>query len=284
VTRIIFHIDDVGATHGSNVAMEVLNGTGLITSGSIVVPSGWFPEAAALARRRTELDLGVHLALTSESASYRWRPLSTSSRTSGLIDDDGCFWADVPSVRRHAQPDAVRVELEAQIMRAQQSGIEITHLDHHMGAALVPEFAALTVDLAIQFGLPTLFPTQFDHYAGSVELGDEADGLDGVDLAEMQALRGTLDQAGLAVADRFVIGLRHVGRPARSVYEELLGEVHAGTTFVSLHCNAPGEVSAVHPRDAAFRVQEFDLFGDPVFINWVTDLGWEPVGFRDLSR
>lgn len=278
---IIFHIDDVGATHGSNVAMEVLWGTGLITSGSVIVPSGWFPETVDLARRRPHIDFGVHLTLNSESAKYRWQPLSTSSPASGLIDDDGYFWKDVPSVRRHAHPEAVEGELRAQIDRAREQGIVVSHLDHHMGAALVPEVAPITVALGVEYGLPTLFPHEFDDYASTVHISDAADDLPRVDLDEIAELRQRLDRAGLAVADRFVMGLGSPDRPVREVYEALLTPIEPGVTYVSLHCAAPGEITAVHPRTAAFRIHEFDLFGDPGFVRWVIERGWKPVGFRD---
>lgn len=279
--RIVFHIDDVGATHGSNTAMDSLEGTGLVTCGSVIVPSAWFPETLALADRKPHLDLGVHLTLTSESAAFRWRPLTTTARSSGLIDGDGFFWPDVPSLRRHAQPDAVQNELRAQIQRAISGGLTPTHLDHHMGAALVPEFAEITVGLAIEFELPVLFPTEFEHYIASVELGDEAGDLPNPEPDVYVELRRSLHLHGLAIADRFVIGLRHLDRPAREVYRSLLATPTVGTTFVSLHANAPGDVAVVHPSDATFRVEEFELLADPEFVEWVLDRGWHPIGLRD---
>ncbi len=81
---VIFHADDVGMCHGANVAFLELSRRGLISCGSVMAPCPWFPEAADLARQQPKLDLGVHLTLTSEWDHYRWRPLSTVERTSGL--------------------------------------------------------------------------------------------------------------------------------------------------------------------------------------------------------
>ena len=94
-----------------------------------------------MAARLPELDLGLHLTLTSETTRMRWRPTSTTSRASGLIDDDGYMWPRVPALRSNASPEAVEEELETQIAAARDAGIRITHLDHHMGGAFVPEFA-----------------------------------------------------------------------------------------------------------------------------------------------
>ena len=54
-------------------------GTGAVSSGSLIVPASWFPEIAH-AHNVSQLDLGVHLTLTSESAAFRWGPISTTSR------------------------------------------------------------------------------------------------------------------------------------------------------------------------------------------------------------
>ena len=67
---------------------------------------------------------------------YRWRPLTGVSKE-GLTDPDGYFWAEVPDVRRNADPEAVERELRAQVEAALAAGIDVTHLDCHMGTAMM---------------------------------------------------------------------------------------------------------------------------------------------------
>src|SRR2546421_12687946 len=88
----------------------------------ILVPCPWFREIADAAAADPALDLGVHLTLTSEWLHYRWRPLSTASRASGLIDEEGYFSRDVASLRAHLVPDAAGVGLRAQIEVASAAG------------------------------------------------------------------------------------------------------------------------------------------------------------------
>src|SRR3954449_11678852 len=97
---VILHVDDLGATHGANAAFLDLAARGLVTCGSVIVPGPWFREVADAACANPMLDIGVHLTLTSEWDRYRWAPISTVSRASGLIDEDGFFWRDVPSSRQ----------------------------------------------------------------------------------------------------------------------------------------------------------------------------------------
>ena len=120
--------------------------------GSMMVPCPWFREIAEAAAGDAALDLGVHLTLTSEWGHYRWAPISTVSRASGLIDEDGYFWRDVASLRAHLVPEAAETELRAQIERARSAGIAPTHIDAHMAAAMLPELLDLHVRLGREYG------------------------------------------------------------------------------------------------------------------------------------
>ena len=91
---VIFHADDVGMCHGANLAFEKLSKDGSINCGSVMVPCPWFSEVVAMAAANPRLDLGVHLTLTSEWQHYRWAPISTTDRSSGLIDADDYVVAD----------------------------------------------------------------------------------------------------------------------------------------------------------------------------------------------
>ena len=129
VTRaVIPHVDDLGMCHGANRAFLDLARRGLVSCGSVMVPCPWFRGIAEAGAADPSLDLGVHLTLTSEWEHYRWRPVSTASRASGLIDPDGYLWRDVASLRRHMVPEAAEAELRAQIEAALAAGIRKARL------------------------------------------------------------------------------------------------------------------------------------------------------------
>jgi predicted glycoside hydrolase/deacetylase ChbG (UPF0249 family) len=158
----ILHADDVGKGHGSNAAFIALARAGAIDCGSVMVACPRFHEIAHAASADRALDLGVHLTLTSEWIGYRWGPVGVRSAAAGLTDAERSFHRDVPSLRRTADPRAVEAECAAQIERALASGVDPTHLDTHMGAALAPKFLPGTLRLAARFRLPLLLPRRIE--------------------------------------------------------------------------------------------------------------------------
>ena len=110
------------------------------------------------------LDVGVHLTLNAEKQHYKWGPLTAPSRASGLVDDLGYFHPDVATTRRKAHPEAVEAELRAQIETAYAAGIDVTHLDAHMGCALSPEFCDIYIRLGLEYRLPVLLTSTIAAY------------------------------------------------------------------------------------------------------------------------
>ena len=130
---VIVHADDLGMAHSVNVATIKAFETGLVTSGSIMVPCPWLPEIAAYARNNPTADLGLHLTLTSEWTQFRWGPVSSKDRVASLLDPNGYFRLTETEAAKSADPKEVELEIRAQIERAKALGIVPTHLDSHMG-------------------------------------------------------------------------------------------------------------------------------------------------------
>ncbi len=284
-TRVLIpHVDDVGVCQGANLAFVELAEKGFVTTGSVMVPCAWFPEIVALAQQQPALDLGVHLTLTSESRACRWRPISTTAKVSGLIDGDGYMWPDVPALRRHAHKGAVEAECRAQIEAALAAGLDVTHLDTHMGAAAAPEFVDRYLALGREYRLPVLLPRESWTYSPVLDMGPLDPDLDRRLIAELEG-------QGMPLIDRFAMGIARRDEPAELVWRQLIDDAPPGVTFLSLHCNAPGEVERLHPNDAAFRIAEYQLFQDPGFLELDRRAGGrghrlsrDPRGLAQLAR
>ena len=143
-------------SHSVNRAsLEALE-KGWITSASILVVSPWFAEVATWAKAHPDADLGIHLALNSEWTTLRWGPISGRSEVPSLLASDGYLPLLTDSVEK-TNPREVERELRAQIDLARRSGVNITHLDSHMGALFRAE-APFNVYLGLgqSYGVPVL--------------------------------------------------------------------------------------------------------------------------------
>lgn len=276
--RVILHADDVGMCHGANAAFLDLARTGAIDCGSVMVPCPWFAEIAHAATADPTLDLGVHLTLTSEWIGYRWGSVGVRVPSARLTDAEGAFHRDVPSLRAAADARAVEDECAAQIETALACGIDATHLDTHMGAALAPEFLAGTLRLAERFRLPLLLPRRIGTYLSVLRMG------------ELDArLYATLaDHPWVAPIDAFAMTPGHAPGGAEAAYRLLLEGVGPGVTYVALHPNAPGDIETItarHPRARPhWRTDETSLFGSGRPAEWLAAAGIRRSGMRALRN
>ena len=87
--EIAFRIDDMGALHSVNVASIDVYQNGLATSVEVLTVGAWFPEAVKMLKENPGLDVGVHLAITSEWENVKWRPLTDCP---SLVDENGYFF------------------------------------------------------------------------------------------------------------------------------------------------------------------------------------------------
>jgi chitin disaccharide deacetylase len=275
-TRIVtLHVDDVAMCHGANQAYLDLYRAGAVDSGSVMVPCPWFPEIAEAARQDRTLDLGVHLTLTSEWDGYRWRAISTTSPASGLVDDDGYLPRNCLKLRARLEPEAAELEMRAQIERALAAGIDMTHLDTHMGAALVPELLSILLGLGRAYRVPVLLPRNLASYLDVLRLG-------AVDPAPYAAAIAALEAAGAPIVDQFRMTPGVPSSEAPQRYRQLLTTVPAGFTFVALHCNAPGDIESIVPARAHWRTDEYRLFGSGEPRRWLEEAGIARIGYRQL--
>src|SRR6185437_1961003 len=123
---LIIKCDDLGSSGPANDAIERAMRDGIATSATLMVPA---PSAREAARRCRDLDVGVHLTLTSEYPTYRWRSLTGAP---SLHDTEGYLPRTTSEVWAHAELTDVERECEAQIERALEWGVDVTHLDSHM--------------------------------------------------------------------------------------------------------------------------------------------------------
>ncbi len=154
---LIIHADDLGVSHSENMASIDVMQHGVVNSGSIMVPCPWFPEIAAYAKSHPEADLGLHLTLTSEWEVYKWGPVTSHQLVPSLLDEQGYFYRTTTGLMKNGKPEHVETELRSQIERALRFGIDPTHFDAHMAAAVsTPGFLQALLKLGREYKVPVL--------------------------------------------------------------------------------------------------------------------------------
>ncbi len=272
---LILHADDVGSSHAANAAAFECLEHGSLTSGSVIVPAPWFPEAAAFARDHPDADLGVHLALTCEYDSYRWRALSDRSVAPGLYDDEGYLWRTVAEAAAHISVEEAGRELRAQVETALAAGIDATHLDTHMGTVVHPKFIETYVSLGLEYGIPIFAYRPNPERLRRSGLGDFWDAL------EPQLKR--LDDAGFPVLDNVLVStLERPPEEKEAYFKRLFADLRPGLTHFLIHpAVASAEVTAMADT-AHMRAREYELFRDRSMADELAGLGVKTIGYRRI--
>lgn len=269
---LIVNADDVGMSHAANAATIHGMRDGLISSGSIMVPCPWFEEIAAYARANPGADFGLHLTHTSEWKVYKWGPVAGRAAVPGLVTPHGYLWPDVEGVYAHATPQEAEAEARAQIRKALDAGIDVTHLDSHMGALQYDmRFHQVYRRLAKEFDLP-------------IRMGNQAL------LAQMGGghLRGELDADGTVYPDYLIHQQRQPGEAVDVYWRRMLSSLQPGVTELYIHPAVAGDEMQHVTNSWQERDAEYHLFTDDPGIRAllqqqeVTVIGWRPL--RDLQR
>ncbi len=248
---LIIHADDLGMTHSVNRGTLYAMRTGPVNSGSIMVPTPWFPEIAAAARENPDLDLGLHLTLTAEWQHYRWGPVLPASQVPTLLDSTGFLYATAADAAGNMDPREAEAELRAQVERAVAFGIRPTHFDSHMGTLFnTPELFEAYLKVGRDHGIPVMLPAN--------QLQEQAPHL-----------------MALVQPEDIVIDRLHSISPGVSAdeweafYVGLIENLEPGVTQIIIHVaydDAEMQAAAGHVDwGAGWRQLDFDVFTDPAF-------------------
>jgi predicted glycoside hydrolase/deacetylase ChbG (UPF0249 family) len=270
---VVVHADDVGMCQATIPAWLDLAQDGLLSSASVMPVSPWFSHVAKLCRQRPDLDVGVHLAITSEWETYRWGSLACRDPATGLVDDFGCFWPTVELCWEHARNDAVRDEIAVQLHRALDFGIDLTHVDTHMHAMYFQGFLRSYVETALSAGLPPvltfkdgdLYPRLLPEHRPGVR-----------DLVPAWTARG------VPIFDHLtILNLSDTDR-ALDTAKAAFDAIRPGLTYLICHpAHDTPELRAMTDR-WAHRVNEYHTFMNPLLRRHVIESGIHIIGCRGL--
>jgi predicted glycoside hydrolase/deacetylase ChbG (UPF0249 family) len=267
---LIVHADDVGVAHSVNAATFKAFESGLVTSASIMIPCAWLPEVAAYARTHADADLGLHLTLTSEWATYRWGGVLGRERAPTLYSTDGYFYPTESEAASHADVSEAEREVRAQIERARAFGIKPTHLDAHMRTlySTRPLFEML-LRVGREEGLPVMVSRGWFAEAPFLPA---ALGAEGVALDRIETITPAVKPEGWA-----------------QFYRDFVKSLQPGVTELIIHLAYDDEEMRAVTRDhpdwgSAWRQRDFDFMTGEEFRRLLAENNVKLITWREVGK
>lgn len=260
---VIFHIDDIGFSHASNVASFECLDFGVASCGSVIAPAAWFLEAAKICRNNPKYDIGVHLTLTCEYELYKWRSLSSVNLNSGLLDAEKSLWRTMEKAVEKVTVEAAKAEMRAQIQYVLENGIDITHIDPHMGSVMHPKFIQSYLMLAHEFRIPAFLPR----------------------LRNKEYLKqfSKLEESGVPILDYMIIDTLVEKSDKIEYYCKRFAEIKPGLTHFLFHpAKMSSELQAIVPETAKARNQDYEAFTDPRIKECIKKYDLKIIGYKKL--
>lgn len=249
---LIIHGDDVGVSHSQTKATFDAMKKGMVTSTSMMVPTGWSAEVGEIAKEMPDADIGIHITLTNEWLNFNWGPEAGRTEVPGLANEKGHMYPDCAEVTANASPEEVEKEIRAQIKAANQMGITPSHLDSHMGCIFYgrPEYLKSYLKIAQELNIPAMINQQM---------------VDGIIKPNPSLFEGinadmfpVVDQLFMAEPKDYIAGME-------AYYTNSLNNLTSGLNVILIHLAFDDEemnaVTKGHDTyHAAWRQADYDFF------------------------
>ncbi|TKJ41594.1 hopanoid biosynthesis associated protein HpnK [candidate division LCP-89 bacterium B3_LCP] len=150
--RLIVNSDDLALHASVNRAIFQAHRGGIVTSTTILAGGKAFSEAVQEIKQIPDLGVGLHLCLVDQQS------VADPERISSLVDSGGMLPKSYASfILRYftgrIRSEHIKAELVAQAAKAVDHGLKLTHFDGHQHLHLLPEIAAITLELGTKFGV-----------------------------------------------------------------------------------------------------------------------------------
>ena len=267
---LIIHADDAGLSNSQNRAIIESLKNGLVNSYSIMTPCPCFDKIGDFAKSNPQYDYGIHLTLTCEWESYKFGPVSPIESVKSLVNEDGYFYKTRNELKAFADIKEIKKELNAQIQKAFDYGLNPTHIDSHMySVGINTECFNLYKELEKVYKIPILINDELLKMVG-------------------------LDPKRNIKENDFVIENMCLGNYSqfsndklKSYYLDFIQNITGGLSIILIHPayddNEMKSITINHPNfGSKWRQIDFDVFNDKRMISEIKKNEIQLISWRDL--
>jgi predicted glycoside hydrolase/deacetylase ChbG (UPF0249 family) len=254
---IIFNADDFGLCASINAGVIASHRRGLVRSSSLICTGDAFEEAADYAVKNPSLDTGLHLSLVDGA------PISDPRVVPTLVRKDGRFHSSYASFLTHYLSGKIDLadvdrEFRAQLRRAADAGLHISHLDSHQHLHVLPAILEIAIRLANENGIPTIrHPDEsgavFRFFTWRFKRAVQALGLQ----LTCRMNRGRLAEGNVHGVDHF-LGMMDAGRWNRESLPARIRSLPEGLTEICCHPRSEPVTEAAYDWGYQYR-EELDV-------------------------
>ena len=259
--RLLVRGDDIGSSHSANLGCIRSYTHGIVKSLELITVCAWFEEACIMLNQHPNVDVGIHLTLTSEWEGVKWKPITSAP---SLIEDNGCFFPMLtgekyyPKRRSLSNNDwkisDIEKEFRAQIELGLKRVKQVSHLSFHMNCHMLDsEVTNLCIKLGEEYGLFNL------------EIGAQ-------DIKQIRGYKGIIDHEERI--DKFINSLH---------------ELNEGDYLFIDHPSLDSEEMRATKHNGYENVAEdrfscLKVFTDPRVKHTIEDLGIELISYADMKK
>ncbi|MCL5105418.1 MAG: hopanoid biosynthesis-associated protein HpnK [Armatimonadetes bacterium] len=229
---LVVNADDFGLSEQINQGIESAFQQGILRSASLMPNGAAFDDAVQIARRNPGLGVGVHISLVDEHCT------AAPDEVRGLIDRDGClphsygaFIAAYAGGRFGIRE--IRAEVSAQVARALETGLDLTHIDSHQHLHVLPRIRRVVLDAARSAGIGVV---RVPYERGT--FGSRMFSARGAQVSALSLLAAAFGaragRAGMRHADHFW-GLAASGHMDETALCAVLGQLRDGVNEIMMH-------------------------------------------------
>ena len=150
VKKLIINADDLGFSLGFNLAILKANKEGYLSHASLMANTKYFQHAIDEVIPKSTLKIGVHANLTCGNALFKENVLADDGK------QDKNFVQLLFKWKSKKVLESIEKELELQIIKIKNAGIEISHIDGNEHVHIIPSINKIVRKLAQKHNIPRI--------------------------------------------------------------------------------------------------------------------------------